>query len=203
MSISPIGKIKNQINQGPLKNQSIFDNSMDKIAITGLSDLEQSARPDMDGLQDAMNSGGLDYEGQANQLDQTGMGEMPPGSSIAPNGPDVNRNRGISPFLQGDGELNEEESQMNQALLMERQKIQQALGGSGFQIDLSNNGKGAIKLVLTPQQGFQLTPEHWEQLLKRLSQTGINPTSITDPDASGRTTVVYNNNQGPQKVTKK
>jgi len=198
MSIIPTGKRRDQVKQGDYKYDSLFGNDLfEKIAITGEMDLKESPPVNPTApteLQQATNQGTLNFD--------RGMGANP----FQDKRPEQNvQNNQHSPFLTDTGEsLSDEDAQVNQGLLHERQKIMNVLQGGGFIMDLSNAGKdGAINLKLRPQPGLQITPEHYERLLQSLAKVGINPTQISDPDPNtGAMSISYKTNIEPEKVTK-
>lgn len=207
MAIVPAGKRRDQVSQGAFKNESFFASDLfDKIAITGtpeLKDENPGADPQID---EAMGQGTLNFDrgmGQNPFRDQGQRPEPQPGQEQP--GQEQPEQAQHSPFLTPSGEmLNEEDAQANQGLLHERQRIKQALQGSGFVMEMDNGGKdGTVQVQMAPQPGLQITEDHYEQLLQTLARIGINPTKITDPDPqTGRFSISYKTNVAPDKVMK-
>lgn len=155
MSIIPVGKRKDQVNQGPLQNQSILDSVLFKKFGQGaaglIDDPAQKQKPDMQSgpskLDNAMMQGTLNAPGQADQHEH----QVDP-LNQAPSSP-----QGVAPAGQGSpasrflGQDPDAEGQVdpNQLWAAERQKIRNFIGND-FGMKLTQKPDGTFTVSLRP-----------------------------------------------------
>lgn len=199
--IVPSGKRRPQVNQGPLKNASIFDASFFKEAI-GSPSFAPPAEVGPD-LQNAMNSGGLDKFDQAqsqNSLDSP----MPKGNSVQPQGEPV----GTSPAARFFGKSPEDEEaegsvSPERMYLNEQAKIRKFIGND-MGMRLKDNQNGTFTVVLTAP-GPISDPDGF---IKAFMQTigRVYPEETETPsrsDPKGKITLTYvPQGASPPKITK-
>jgi hypothetical protein len=202
MSIIPAGKRREQVAQGPLKNQSVLESALFKKFGQGagtLLDEEERATPSSD-LQQTMgdsqsrlnmqdNIPGADAGQQPQpQQPQQGMSGSSPASQFL--GPD--------PDAQG-------QADPNQLYMAERQKIRGFIGND-FGMNLISGGDGTFTIKITPPGNVpvQNPTGFMDALLQHIggaSVTEENTPAISD--SGGALMLKYRpSGAGPEKITK-
>ncbi len=154
MSIIPVGNRKDQVNQGPLKNQSILDSVLFQKIGQGANALapdRAKPKPDQQAppndVDRAMGSGGLDHGGMANQLEQDR--NPPPQNqqpSIAPAGAPADQFIGPAP-------IDESQQQGENPYEAEVQRIRQYIGYQNYGLDLNPSSDGSLEVKIIPPPG--------------------------------------------------
>lgn len=212
MSIIPAGKRREQVAQGPLKNQSILDSVLfEKVAITpGVlgddskkqNNPNQAAPPGQGAPSDVGNAlmqGGLDAPGQADQHEQQfdPMNQAPP----SPQGIDPAGGPGESPFLQPPDPTDGQ--QQSSPVLQQMEQVEKVLQGSGFKMSLREKGSGKWTIQLQPVRPMQR--ENYKRILQGLQDLGFSPTGADlpgEPISNDPVYMEYTLGTGEEKVMK-
>ena len=208
--IAPNGQIKNQINQGSFKNQTVWDSDLFKhietdplLKIAIVDPLAKSSNPVQNDVNRALDSGNMrgnnipkspelkkDFGNPSDRM----QGTMPSAKGVGPS-----NNNNLSPFLQPDGS---EEQEQEIGLQQEKMKLRQA-AGPGFLINLKRSKEGAFELIILPPEGYKIPkPDEFAAVLMKAVQGTAE--DLGDPDPrTGAMKIVYKSQQvGPQKVMK-
>ncbi len=208
--IVPAGKRKEQVNQGPLKNEvfSIHD-LFSKVAITGMPDLQDKDPRQQQGgpsseLSQTMQSGGLDHGGMADQLE----GDRDPGLSPqndqniapaggAPTGSPASRFLGPDPDAQG------QQTDPNQLWAAERGKIRAFIGNDfGMKLQQGNDGTFTVSLKPPGNMPVQDPTGFMDALLQHIGGGSVNEEDTPAvSDVGGSLILKYRpSGAGPQKI---
>ncbi len=190
MSIIPVGRRREQINQGALQNQSILDSDLFKKFGVGtlVPPQERQQKPEPAGSPnagspnagEALMQGGLNAPGQADRHEQTvdPANQAPPSSQgITPAVPeDPNK----SPFLTTVENPDDQQQQYSGTYEM-MQWVKQIVQGNGFIVDIdkTNSGTSGTQITISPQRpedGFDF--EKWEHVVQRMGQIGVDPGKV-------------------------
>jgi len=152
--IVPSGKIRPQVNQGEMKNSSLFDGV--KIAFTPGREMTQNPP---DELQDAMNQGqdpgmsGMSNE-PGNRMPGDQGAEMGGGKPPMPSA-DAVQPQGANRWLVPDG--SQEEQVQDRAILTEVSKLEQA-AGQGFEdsISMKRSKDGSFEAEVPAPEGYSI-----------------------------------------------
>ena len=193
--ITPVGNIRRQENQGIFKNESIWNDSLRKIAVTGTDIQDPTPKmptkmpTDVPGdLQQAMNEG----NSSSMRGNVPGMPERMPGEREAPTG--TNPPQAKSPasrFLGANpNEGNETSTQL--MLRSEEQKVRKFIGND-FGLKMSLNKDGSVTVSITPPHQRPITdPTAFIQEFIR-SIGGMEQKEVDSPPARepGAITISY------------
>ena len=205
MSIIPAGKRREQVAQGPLKNQSILDSVLfEKVAIApgaliddpALDNSAQRPEPPSD-LQNAMG----DSQSRLNMQDDipgAGAGQQPPQMGMGTGSP-------ASRFLGQDPDQQGMQADPNQLWTAERQKIRGFIGND-FGMKLTQNPDGTFTASLKPPGNVPVQDPtgFMDALLQHIGGGTVNEEDTPAiSDAGGALTLKYRpSGAGPEKVTK-
>lgn len=226
--IIPAGKVRHQVNQGPFKNESTWNELLHKFAITG-AELggngkpapKPPAKPPVDpNLQKALGPGS----------NNPGMSGKPPRGSAMPGAedrmpgepilPDTKQNpaptQPASEFLQSKGTANDEG--VDQAVTEEQAKVQRTLemlkmqdsvignlgrdGGGLFMLTLQQAQPSSGGAMGQPQQaGTEFKPVNWGKLVAQIMQS-VHGRAESMELAKDKMSikVKYKTNSAPEKV---
>ncbi len=177
MSIIPAGKRKEQVAQGPLKNQSILDSVLfNKFGQGAGSLIDDPKKPaPSEDLQRTMNSGGLGHDEIAGFQEQDrnpppeAMQDQQPGIAPAGGAP-ADQFIGPAPIDETQPGVNPYEQEV--------QKIREYIGYQNYGLDLTPQKDGSLEVVITPPPG---QPVDIGQLMHGLKQ-------VTQGDWKGEST---------------
>jgi len=200
--IVPTGKRKLQVHQGSFRNEEILNSDLWQKFGQGLGGLvddpvqkpnaQNTQNPNPE-LQDVMNSGGLDHDGMADQLeDNTGF-ENPQGFP--------GRGSPASQFL-GKSEEDQQQADPNVLWRQEREKIRKFIGND-FGMTLKANDDGTFIVTLSPPRGVPVQDPSgfMNELLRYIGGASVNEESTpAATDASGNLTLKYRPGGAPQKI---
>ncbi len=203
MSIIPVGKLKKQVAQGPLQNQSILESVLCRKLGQGASGLidEPKTKPGND-LQQVMNDGSLDHDGMSDQLAQdrnpppeamqdqqpaiAPAGGAPADQFIGPAPVDQTQQQGINPYEQ------------------EVQRIRQFLGYQNYGLELTPQKDGSLEIIATPPPGQPVDIGQLMQGLKQVTQGEWKGESTPAMSQGGPVKLKYiPQSMGTQKIEKR
>ncbi len=206
MSIIPAGKRREQVAQGPLKNQSILESVLFQKFGQGAGALvdtpEQKPKQPGNDLQQTMNSGGLDHDGMAGNQEQDrqpppeAMQDQQPGIAPAGGAPadqflgpapvDAGQQQGVDPYA------------------VEVQKIRQFIGFQNYGLKLTPQKDGSLEVNVIPPQGQPVDIGRLMEGLKQVTQGEWKGEETPAMAAGGPVTLRYvPNSMGTQKVEKR
>lgn len=208
MSIIPSGNRKTAIRQGPLKNDSLFSDSLFSKFAQGAGALidkpknqNQQGNPPPD-LQNAMNSGGLDHGGMANQLEQKGEPGLGSPSSVQPNSQQEPQGSPAMQFLGQDPDAQDVNADPNSTFHEEGQKIRKFVGND-FGMRLLVNPDKTVTVTLKPPANTPMqNPSGFvDQLLQYIGGASVNEADTPSAtDSNGSVTLKYRPGGAPEKI---
>lgn len=163
--IVPSGKRRQQVAQGPFKNDSIFDQLFEKVAIAvngvpGAPPQQQQQKPGTDGLSRGLDRAlgpGSNSPGISGNTPHQ-MGDLSPGEDaglgrdgITPSGSDPTQSNVPADQFLGPAPMENQEPV--DGFAQERQKIRQFLGWRNFGVKMAPGNDGSMKVVIAPPQG--------------------------------------------------
>ena len=208
MSIIPAGKRREQVAQGPLKNQSILDSVLfEKVAVTpgalGPDKQQQPPQPEQPGgpLQDAMNNGSLGHDQMADNLEQD---RNPPPEALQDQQPGIAPAGGApaDQFL-GPAPVDESQQQGVDPYALEVQKIRKFIGFQNYGLKLDPQKDGSLQVNVIPPQGQPVDIGRLMEGLKQVTQGEWKGEETPAMATGGPVTLRYiPNSMGVQKVEK-
>jgi len=211
MSIIPAGNRREQVAQGPLKNQGMLDSVLfNKIAIApgGLGgEPDKKPNPSND-LQNAMGDSPSKLN-MGGDIPGAGSGQSEQPGQFDPMNPNPESSQGVtpaggtgeSPFLQPPDPM-EGQVQSN-PMLQQMDQIEQVVQGHGFKMKLRERGQGKGTIELLPLRPMQR--ENYKRILQGLQNLGLDPTGVDlpgEPISNDPVYMEYTSGIGEEKVMK-
>lgn len=213
MSIIPVGKRREQVAQGPLKNQSILESDLFKRfgqTATSLVDdpvqKQQQPRPQQPqtDLEQATMGGGLDRGSMADQLE---MDRTPPNDMMQGQHGGGVAGAGTSPAAQflGQGEDEEQDSGMTpEAMYQQQEQLIRQFIRDDFGLRLKANPDGTYTATIKPpaQVPIARPMEFLNQLVQTIGGTRIDSETGDKTEVGASVQITYRPSGAPDKIHK-